>query len=135
MTKECIFCKIVKHEIPSFCVYEDMDFFGFLDIRPLNLGNSLLIPKKHYQWVYDVPNFGYYWEIAKKISLVTQSIVKSHSINFLTLGYEVPHAHIRIIPRFDNDGHTDGIRLSAVKDISNKEMQKVSKAIYEATTQ
>lgn len=132
MSEECIFCKIVKREIPSFCVYEDADFYGFLDIRPLNVGNSLLIPKKHYQWVYDVPNFGQYWEVGKKIALTTQRIVKSHSINFLTLGYEVPHAHIRIIPRFDNDGHTDGIRLSAVKNISKQEMEKVSKNIYAA---
>jgi len=135
MNKECIFCKIVKHEISSYCVYEDTNFYGFLDIRPLNIGNSLLIPKKHYQWVYDVPNFGHFWEAAKNIALATQKVVSSHSINFLTLGYEVPHAHIRIIPRFDNDGHTDGIRLSAVKDISKKEMLKVSKTIYEETTQ
>ncbi len=129
--EDCIFCKIVKGEIPAYKVYEDDNFLGFLDIRPLNPGNSLLIPKKHYRWVYDVPNFGEYWEIAKKIALTTLKAVNSDSINFLTLGYEVPHAHIRIIPRFPDDGHTDGIRLSAVKNIPPSEMEKIAKKIRE----
>jgi len=126
----CIFCQIVKGKIPAYKVYEDRDFLGFLDINPLNKGNSLLIPKKHYRWVYDVPNFGTYWKVAKKVALVTQKIVGSHSINFLTLGYEVEHAHIRIIPRFANDGHTDGIRLSAVKRFDKQEMQKIAAEIF-----
>lgn len=104
---------------------------GFLDHKPLNPGNSILIPKKHFQWVYNVPYFGEYFEIAKKIALATQKIVNSHSVNFLTLGYEVFHAHIRIIPRFENDGHVDGIRLSEVKSISSNEMKKISEKIYE----
>lgn len=127
--KNCIFCQIVKGEMPAYKVYEDEDFLGFLDINPLNKGNSLLIPKKHYRWVYEVPNFAAYWEVAKKIALATQKAVGSHSINFLTLGYEVAHAHIRIIPRFDNDGHVDGIRLSAVKRIGKEEMQKIAAEI------
>ena len=126
---DCIFCQIVKGKLPCFKVYEDKDFLAFLDIQPLNPGNSLLIPKKHYRWVYDVPNFGQYWEVAKKIALATQAVAKSHSINFLTLGYEAPHAHIRIIPRFDNDAHTDGIRLSAVMEIEKKHMKQIAKKI------
>lgn len=130
IVENCIFCKIVSGDIPSYKVYDDKDFLGFLDIRPLNPGNSLLIPKEHYRWVYDVPNFGEYWEVAKKVGLATQEVVESHSINFLTLGYEVEHAHIRIIPRFDDDGHTDGISLSAVKQMAESEMKDVSAKIF-----
>lgn len=126
---DCIFCKIVKGEIPSYKVYEDENFLGFLDIRPLNPGNSLLIPKNHHRWVYDVPNFGEYWEAAKKVGLATQKVVKAGSINFLTLGYEVPHAHIRIIPRFENDDHTDGIQISKVKDVPKDEMERIANEI------
>jgi histidine triad (HIT) family protein len=126
---DCIFCKIAQGTVPSYTVYEDENFLGFLDIAPLNPGNVLLIPKKHYQWVYDVPAFGEYWEAAKKIALAAQKAVGAHSINFLTLGYEVPHAHIRIIPRFDNDGHTDGIRINAVKKIPNEEMVAIAQKI------
>ncbi len=45
--EDCIFCKIVKGEIPSYKVYEDANFMAFLDIRPLTKGNCLVIPKKH----------------------------------------------------------------------------------------
>lgn len=127
--ENCVFCQIVKEKIPCYKVYEDEIFLGFLDINPLNPGNSLLIPKKHYRWVYDVSDFGEYWEMAKKIALATKKVLNADSINFLTLGYEVTHAHIRIIPRFPNDGHTDGIRLSAVKNIPKDEMREIAQKI------
>ncbi|MCX6730843.1 MAG: HIT domain-containing protein, partial [Candidatus Roizmanbacteria bacterium] len=65
---DCIFCKIVKGELPSYKVYEDDLCIGFLDIFPLSKGNVLLIPKKHYRWVNDIPEFGAYWEAARVIS-------------------------------------------------------------------
>lgn len=101
--EECIFCKIVKGQIPCYKVYDDKDFLGFLDIFPLSPGNTLLIPKKHYRWVYDVPNFGKYWEVARNIGTGIITSMGATSINFLTVGEEVPHAHIRIIPRYKND--------------------------------
>lgn len=101
---DCIFCKISKGEIPSYKIYEDDNFFAFLDINPVNFGHTLLIPKDHYRWVYDVPNFGQYWQVAQKIALAIQkSYLKPDYISFLTMGNEVEHAHIHIIPRFNND--------------------------------
>lgn len=125
----CVFCKIVSGEIPSFRVYEDKDFLGFLDINPLSLGNSLLIPKKHYRWVYDVPNFGDYWEATKIVSLAIKKAVNCDSIGYLTLGYEVPHAHIRVVPRFLKDDHVDGIMISKVKKYPREEMMEISEKI------
>lgn len=124
---DCIFCKIAAGKLPSYKVYEDADFIGFLDINPLNPGNTLLIPKKHYRWVYDVPNFGEYFEAAKKIGLAVQHAVGARSINFLTVGEEVPHAHIRIIPRFVGDGEV--IALNNFKKIPPAEMEKIARAI------
>ncbi|MDD4938165.1 MAG: HIT domain-containing protein [Candidatus Shapirobacteria bacterium] len=132
---DCIFCKIIKGEIPAFKVYEDTDFLGFLDINPLNPGNSLLIPKVHYRWVVDVPKFGKYFETAKKIALATMPIVNANATSFLTLGYEVPHAHIRIIPRFDNDQHTHGIDTNLVVNQSPKEMEEIAKKINDSVLQ
>ena len=129
MEQDCVFCQIVSGHIPCHRLYEDDLFLGFLDIKPLNLGNSLLIPKKHYRWVYDVPEFGKYWEVAKKIALVTMLIVGATSTSFLTLGYEVPHAHIRIIPRFDHDAHTHGIDTDKVQTISSVEMKTLASKI------
>lgn len=125
----CVFCKIIAGELPCYKTYEDDLFLAFLDMRPLNPGNSLLIPKKHYRWVDDIDEFGKYWETAHKISTATKVVVRSMSTTYLTLGFEVPHAHIRIIPRFENDGHVDGIRLSAIKNVSREEMTRLAKKI------
>lgn len=125
----CIFCKIVEGEIPCYKVYEDDGFFGFLDIKSLNKGNCLLIPKKHFRWVDDVEDFGAYWEAARKISTATKKALGSITTSYLTLGFEVPHAHIRIVPRFKNDGHDDGIQISNVKDFSKEEMTEIAEKI------
>ena len=128
---DCIFCKIVRGEVPCYKIYEDEKFLGFLDINPLNPGNSLLIPKVHYRWVVDVPNFGEYFEIAKKIAIKTMPIVGANATSFLTLGYEVPHAHIRIIPRFDHDQHTHGIDTNLIIKQDPETMQEIAKKIYD----
>jgi histidine triad (HIT) family protein len=101
---DCIFCKIVKGEIPCHKIYEDNIFLAFLDINPVALGHTLLIPKNHYRWVYDVPNFGEYWQVAQKIAIsLKNSSLNPEYISFLTMGNEVPHAHIHLIPRSSND--------------------------------
>ena len=126
---DCVFCRIVKGEIPCYKIYEDNNFLGFLDIRPLTKGNSLLISKEHYRWVYDVPDFGNYWEAAKKVALSTIKILGAERVTFLTLGMEVPHAHIRIIPRYNNDKQSIIPNLDIVEKIEKEEMQKIAEEI------
>jgi len=101
---DCIFCKIIKGEIPCHKIYEDEKYLAFLDINPVSVGHTLLVPKAHFRWVYDVPNFGEYLEVAKQLALnIKYSALKPEFISFLTMGNEVPHAHIHIIPRNDSD--------------------------------
>ncbi len=95
---ECIFCKIVSGEVPSYKVYEDDEFLGFLDIHPLSPGHTLLIPKKHYRWVWDVPNIGNYFEAVKKTAQAIQRGFKTEEVHSRIVGEEVPHAHIWIYP-------------------------------------
>lgn len=98
---DCIFCKIVTHELPSHTVFESDDFIAFLDIFPTVPGHTLVIPKKHARWVYDVPNFGAYWEAVLTVTNAIQKALKPQFVNYFTYG-EVPHAHIHILPRFDD---------------------------------
>lgn len=91
---------IVDGKIPSYKIYEDGNFYAFLDIYPRAKGHTLVIPKKPYLWVYEVPNFGEYWEVVKKITEAMQIELKPVWISYLTMGLEVPHAHIHILPRF-----------------------------------
>jgi len=128
---DCIFCKIVKGEVPSYKVYEDSDFLSFLDIRPLTKGNCLVVPKKHYQWVYDVPNFGEYFEVAKKVGFAGKKAFGAEWISFLTLGLEVPHAHIRVIPRYPDDLHDVVVDIEKFENFSEEQMKKIAEAIKE----
>ena len=124
---DCVFCKIVAGEIPSYKVYEDSLFLGFLDIFPLSYGNTLLIPKKHHRWVNDVPEFGKYWEAARIVSNSIQKNLGATSISYLTFGEEVFHAHIRIIPRYLRDEMY--LTLNKPKEYTKEEMQEIQKKI------
>jgi histidine triad (HIT) family protein len=108
-------------------VYEDEHFLGFLDIFPLSKGNTLLIPKKHYRWVNDVSEFGAYWEAAKKISNKIQNRLGATSISYLTIGEEVPHAHICIIPRYIVDEMY--LTLKKPENYSKEEMERIAKSL------
>ena len=126
---ECIFCKIVVGEIPSYKVYEDDDFFAFLDISPLNPGHTLIIPKKHYRWVWDVPNIGEYYQVVGKIANAIKKAFNTDWVVSLVVGEAVPHAHVWLIPRFENDGHGAVIDLKNIKKLSEGEMKEAVEKI------
>ena len=129
---DCIFCKIVNKEIPAQVVYEDDNFMAFLDVRPLNLGHTLVIPKKHYRWVWDVDNVGEYYEVVAKIARAMKKVLNTEYVVSLVFGEEVPHAHVWLVPRYDDDGHGGAIDLDNIKDISEEEMNVVTEKIKKA---
>ena len=92
---DCVFCKIVAGEIPSYKVYEDEKYLAFLDIFPSAEGHTLVIPKKHVEWVWDHDNVGEYFEVVTKIAKhyreVSGDIVRSNID-----GWQIPHAHIHL---------------------------------------
>jgi histidine triad (HIT) family protein len=96
--ENCIFCKIINKEIPAHIVYEDKNFLAFLDIHPESPGHTQVIPKQHYRWVWDVPNAGEYFEVAKKIALAQKKAYGTDFILSKIVGDEVPHAHIWVFP-------------------------------------
>jgi len=95
---DCIFCKIVAKTIPSHTVYEDEQFLAFLDIRPLSAGHTQVIPKEHHRFVWDVPNVGAYFEIARKIAQAQQKAFDTEFIQSKIVGEEIVHAHIWVFP-------------------------------------
>jgi histidine triad (HIT) family protein len=94
----CIFCKIVSGEIPSYKVYEDDDFIALLDIHPQSPGHVQVIPKEHHRWVWDVPNVGEYFEVVRKIAKAQQKAFNTEWILSKIVGDEVEHAHIWVFP-------------------------------------
>jgi len=134
--KNCIFCQIVSGKIPSYKVYEDKDYLAFLSIRPLNSGHVLVIPKKHFRWVWDLPtdrkttsNIGQYYELISKIANAIKKVYEIEYVVSLIFGEEVSHAHVWLVPRFENDGHEDAIDLKNVKEIGEEEMKQVAEKI------
>ena len=126
----CVFCKIVKGEVPCYKIYEDAHFLCFLDIRPTNPGHSLVIPKKHYRWVWDVQEE--YGGVANKVAQALKKAFKTDYVVSFVMGDEVPHAHIHLVPRFPGDGHGALIALENVKDIPVVEMTEIVKRIKDS---
>ncbi|MFA5830260.1 MAG: HIT family protein [Candidatus Paceibacterota bacterium] len=108
---DCVFCKIIRGEIPSTKVYEDEETFAFFSISPNNQGHTLVIPKKHFRNLMDMDE-----PTVSSLALVTQKItrgvyngIKADGVNIIMnneapAGQAVFHAHIHVIPRFKNDG-------------------------------
>lgn len=100
MENNTVFGKIIRGEIPATKVYEDERFLAFLDINPVAKGHTLLLPKKHFVWIQDVPD-----DIISEIFIKAKDIIfalkKSTDCDYVQVfieGIQVPHFHIHLIP-------------------------------------
>ena len=128
----CIFCQIIQGKAPAHKIWEDERFLAFLDNRPLTRGNTLVIPKKHCRWVDDVPNFGAYFEVAKRIGLAAKKGLGAQWVSYITLGLGVPHAHIRVVPRYPNDLHGELPILREIESLTEADMIAIAEALTKA---
>lgn len=128
--EDCIFCRIVKGEIPCSKVYEDKQFLAFLDIRPLNQGHTLIIPKKHYRWVWDMKEE--YSVVMNKMANTLKKAFGTDYVQSVVMGDEVHHAHIHLIPRFPGDGHGAIPTLANVKKFTPEEMKGFAEKIVKS---
>lgn len=96
--KQCLFCQIASQKLPANLVYEDKNFMAFLDISPVVIGHTLVIPKTHYRWVHQVKDFGPLWEVAQIVAQAQIKTLKSETVVFATAGFQIPHAHIHVMP-------------------------------------
>lgn len=111
----CIFCKIIAKEIPAHIVYEDSDFLAFLDIRPQSPGHTLIVPKKHYRWVWDVPNLSAYFDVVSRIALAQKKAFKQDHILSKIVGEEILHAHVWVFPSDKTDGNKNDFEINKEK--------------------
>jgi len=130
--ENCIFCKIIKGEIPYNKVYEDEKILAFLDINPVNYGHVLVIPKKHFQWFYEVPDkiLSYLTIKSKDIVIALKKTLKPDYVALSVVGLDVPHFHLHLIPRWKNDGMDNFWPTKKYKDNEEKEYaEKIRKEI------
>jgi len=98
---DCIFCKIIKGEIPSFKVWEDKEFLAMLDINPNTEGMTVLLSKKHYgSYLSEMPDDVYqrFWVAAKKVSRLLDKKLGTKRTAMVSEGMGVNHAHIKLYP-------------------------------------
>lgn len=95
-----IFSRIIAGEIPSYKVAENDKFYAFLDINPLTVGHTLVVPKQEVDYFYDIDNdlLSEMIIFAKEIALKMKSVTQCKKVATVVLGLEVPHAHIHLIP-------------------------------------
>ena len=130
--EECIFCKIAKGEIPSEKIYENENVLAFLDIFPATEGHILVIPKKHYENIFDIPKdvLKENIEVAQKIAFLLKEKLKAEGINLLNsnnkiAGQEVLHHHIHVIPRYSGDE----FEIVFKDKTKNKNLKEIAKRI------
>src|SRR5947199_10327873 len=107
--EDCVFCKIIREELPSYWVFEDKDYIAFLDIRPMNPGHTLVVPKLHYRWVWDVPEAGRFFETVTRVAKALQKTTKTEAVAADSAGLGVAHAHIHHLPRFHHSGDVESL--------------------------
>ncbi|KRL61896.1 HIT family protein [Lactobacillus psittaci] len=132
----CLFCKIIKGEVPSYKVFENDDVYAFLDISQVNPGHTLMVPKKHI-----INFFDYSQEDAAKylqyIPVIAKAIKKADPrITGMNVGVNngasadqiVMHSHVHLIPRFENDGFKIATRNNA-DDYTPEKYEAIASAI------
>lgn len=101
----CIFCKIIKDEIPSFKVMEDEENVAFLTIHPFRQGHSLAVPKKHVPYIFEMEDqdLASLMSFSKKVAVILKKAFNPQSgkIGVVVGGEEIPHAHVHLVP-FDS---------------------------------
>lgn len=111
--EDCVFCRIIKGEIPCAKIYEDEKIIAFLDISPASEkgGHTLVMPKKHYELFSEI-NDEDLTALSKVLRKITKALLKfGKGVNIVQnngkiAGQFVKHTHFHIIPRFENDGIT-----------------------------
>lgn len=126
-----IFSRIAAGEIPSYKVAADDRHFAFLDINPMALGHTLVIPRREVDYLFDLTPQEYadLWAFAREVALKLKKAVPCKRVGVAVLGMEVPHAHIHLVPlqsESDMDFRAPKLSLPA------EEMERIASAIASA---
>ncbi|TSC94138.1 MAG: Hit-like protein involved in cell-cycle regulation [Parcubacteria group bacterium Licking1014_1] len=133
---DCIFCRIAKGEIDSAKIWEDEKILAFLDINPLTRGHCLIIPKEHFENIFDLDKdiLKEIIVIAKEISEKMKRSLGAKGVNLLNSnGKEaeqlVFHFHLHIVPRYENDGRKITTDRAELKVVALEELKKLAEEV------
>ena len=135
--KDCVFCKIVSGDIPSYKVYEDDHVLAFLDLTQGTKGHTLVIPKHHVKNIYELDQ-----STATQVFTTVPKVAKALKDAFKPIGLNVVqnndkplqsvfHFHVHLLPRYENDGMV--LRtLNLQDDLEQEDYQNIQDAIKQA---
>ena len=130
---DCIFCKIIKGDIPSNTIYEDDDYKVVLDVGPVAKGHALILPKDHYEDFYEIPEETAVsaFRLAKKLMVKMTEALKCDGFNIVQNNKEaadqtVPHYHMHLIPRYKGGQPLFGYKPL---EVSNEEQIMIKEQI------
>jgi histidine triad (HIT) family protein len=130
--ENCIFCKIVGKSAPATIIYEDKSVIAFLDIRPLNIGHTLVVPLKHYVDIFDIPKdiLGIVHIVSKQIAPAIKAAANADGISIIqqngkAAGQDIFHLHVHVVPRFE------GQKLPHFNELQLVEREKLNQIAEE----
>jgi histidine triad (HIT) family protein len=131
--ESCIFCKIVQKQAPASVIYEDEATLVFLDIRPLTMGHTLVIPKAHWVDIFDIPAnlLSQIYKVAQQISPAIKKATSADGISIIqqngkAAGQDIFHLHVHVVPRFEGQKLP---RFSDLKMVDRAELDEMRKKI------
>jgi histidine triad (HIT) family protein len=135
--EDCLFCKIARKEIPSEIVYEDEWSLGFLDVHPLSLGHTLVIPKEHANNIIDLPQ-DQVGRLFGAVKIITEAMNNAFKPQGFTIGINhgrmsgqaVDHLHVHIITRYEGDN--GGSIHTVVKNPPSEPLEQVRSELKKA---
>ena len=129
--QDCIFCRIISGEIPSTTIYENSKFKVIMDIAPANKGHVLILPKEHYDNIYDIDTAtaGELFELAVMTARALKSVLDCDGMNILqnngtVAGQTVFHFHMHIIPRYEGDTVNIGWKELSYEDGAMEQLRE-----------
>jgi len=134
---DCIFCRIVRKEIESSIIYEDENVLALLDIKPFKTGHALVIPKEHFENIYDIPEdvIAQIYRIVKRIAVAVKKSIKPEGISIIqsneVAGSQgIFHFHTHVIPRYFGDKINQvGVIWESNTMLTKKELEPVAEKI------
>ncbi len=102
--EDCVFCKIVRGEIPANKVYEDEYSIALLDLEPIREGHTLVIPKNHHAYAEDMPDdeYSHMMLTVKKLKTLYKDLFNVPQVGFFISGWDIAHTHVHVVPMKDS---------------------------------
>ena len=141
MSESCRFCNIVLGEDQASIIYENDSVLAFMDLHPANVGHTLVVPREHWETIYDIPEkvLADLFAVVKRVSVAVKKAVSAEGISILQFneraaGQSVKHFHVHVVPRFRGDAISKfmrGMSGPGFKKVERRDLDETAEKIKE----